>query len=212
MVRCRVNWLEAGEKNSKYFFALEKHRYNKKNIARLSVQDGSISNDLTVILKAQADFYMKLYTSEAHLADPNYLADVEITKVAQQDRLMLDRIFDMDEIELAMRALKGEKAPGTDGLGVEFYRTFWEHIKIVLYNVYQEGLENNCLHLSARRGVITLLGKTGKDPLFLKNWRPLSLLNVDYKILAKLIAMRLETVLPYIIHRDQSWIYEETLH
>lgn len=60
------------------------------------------------------------------------------------------------------------------------------------------------LHLSARRGVITLLPKPNKDLLEIKNWRPLTLLNVDYKIMAKVIAFRIKEVLPSIIHHDQT--------
>ena len=49
-----------------------------------------------------------------------------------------------------------------------------------------------------------MVPKPGKDLRNLKNWRPISLLNADYKIIAKIIANRLETVIPYIINNDQS--------
>ena len=55
-----------------------------------------------------------------------------------------------------------------------------------------------------KRGIITLLPKKDKDTLLLKNWRPISLLNTDYKILAKIHATRLQKVLPSIIHGDQT--------
>ena len=54
------------------------------------------------------------------------------------------------------------------------------------------------------RGIITLLPKKDKNQLLLKNWRPISLLNTDYKILAKVLAFRLKRVLPSVIHEDQS--------
>ena len=57
---------------------------------------------------------------------------------------------------------------------------------------------------SMRRGIITLLPKKDKNQLLLKNWRPISLLNTDYKILAKVLAFRLKKVLPSVIHEDQS--------
>ena len=61
-----------------------------------------------------------------------------------------------------------------------------------------------------RQGIICLIPKKGKDPLFLKkNWRPLSLLNTDYKILAKTLANRLKTTISSIIHPDQTRFYEK---
>ena len=55
-----------------------------------------------------------------------------------------------------------------------------------------------------RRGIITLIPKKDKDQLLLKNWRPISLLNTDYKILTKVLAYRIKKILPDIIHNDQS--------
>ena len=60
------------------------------------------------------------------------------------------------------------------------------------------------LALSQRRGVITLLHKKGKDEHDIKNWRPVSLLNVDYKIMTKALARRLEKVIESLIHSNQS--------
>ena len=60
------------------------------------------------------------------------------------------------------------------------------------------------MSIEQRRGIIVLIPKKKKDPLYLDNWRPLSLLNVDYKIATKAIARRLEKVLPEIINEDQT--------
>ena len=60
------------------------------------------------------------------------------------------------------------------------------------------------MSVSQRRGVITLLPKEDSDELLLSNWRPITLLNVDYKIASKTIAKRIERVLPYLIHPDQT--------
>ena len=100
--------------------------------------------------------------------------------------------------------LKSNKTPGIDGLTIEFYRTFWRDIVEPLYNMYLDSFEKNVLPLSTRRGLISLLPKKDKDTRMIKNLRPLTLLNNDYKILAKAIDNRLSPVLPSIISTDQT--------
>ena len=96
------------------------------------------------------------------------------------------------------------KTPGTDGLPVNFYKMFWEDVKELICKVFNTCYTLGELCPSMKRGIITLLPKKDKDNLYLKNWRPISLLNTDYKILAKIIASRLQKVLPSIIHWDQT--------
>ena len=74
----------------------------------------------------------------------------------------------------------------------------------ILQELYKEVLKVGKFHLSARRGIILLIEKTGKDPLFLEKWRPLTLLNCDYKILFKILAVRMNIVMPDIIDPIQS--------
>jgi len=69
-----------------------------------------------------------------------------------------------------------------------------------LNHAYEKGE----LSISQRRGVITLLPKDESSLLDLKNWRPITLLNVDYKIAAKAIASRMESTLPLLIHSEQT--------
>ena len=64
--------------------------------------------------------------------------------------------------------------------------------------------ENGRLSVSQRRGVIRLIPRKDSDPHFIKNWRPITLLNCDYKIAAKAIANRVKKVLPNILNEDQT--------
>ena len=105
---------------------------------------------------------------------------------------------------MALKEFKPNKSPGCDGLTSEFYQTFWNDIGPKLVSTLNTCKRTGHLSQSQRRGVITLLEKRGKDPRKIKNWRPVSLLNVDYKILTKTLARRMANVLPQIIHNDQS--------
>ena len=77
----------------------------------------------------------------------------------EADKNSMDRVLDLEDLESAMRQLKSNKALGTDGFPVEFYRTFWDKIKVTFYYVIQEALNCNILHQSAHRGIMSLLEK-----------------------------------------------------
>ena len=70
--------------------------------------------------------------------------------------------------------------------------------------MYENAFLNGILPECMRTGVITLLEKKGKDRLEIANWRPITLLNVDYKLLTKALGQRLKTVLPSLVHKDQN--------
>ena len=97
-----------------------------------------------------------------------------------------------------------EKSPGCDGLPVEFYITFFERIKWLLLDTINSAYRTGCLHDSATRGVISLILKKNKDTRYIKNMRPISLLNCDYKILEKILANRLKPALSNLIYQDQK--------
>ena len=110
------------------------------------------------------------------------------------------------EVELykALKAFKANKSPGIDGITAEFYLKFWSRLKSKLVQVFEEAFVKEILLESMRAGVIVLLEKHGKDRMSVANWRPITLLGVDYKILTKLLAERLKRVLPDLVHPDQN--------
>ena len=93
---------------------------------------------------------------------------------------------------------------GEDGFTAEFYIKFFDILGEDLVRSLNHAYEKGELSISQRRGVMTLLPKDESSLLDLKNWRPITLLNVDYKIAAKAIATRMETTLPFLIHTDQT--------
>jgi hypothetical protein len=99
--------------------------------------------------------------------------------------------------------MKLNKSPGLDGLSVELYRTFWNKLKYFLIKTYNEGYNENLLTYSQRSSVLALLFKKG-DPLLLDNFRPISLINVDLKILSHVLAQRLKKILSKLINEDQT--------
>ena len=100
--------------------------------------------------------------------------------------------------------MESDKTPGTDGLPAEFYKVFWKDISTILIKSLNYAYEKDQLSITQRRGIIKLIPKKDAEPYFIKNWRPLTLLNCDYKIAAKSIANRLKVFLPNLINNDQT--------
>ena len=98
--------------------------------------------------------------------------------------------------------MKNNKSPGQDGICVEFYKVYWNDVKNDVLEVFVHGLSNKQLAYSQDIAVIKLLYKKGNRQ-DMKNWRRISLLNVDCKILSKALAERIKNSLPEIIKTDR---------
>ena len=110
----------------------------------------------------------------------------------------------MDELKVALNQFAYNKSPGCDGMMIELYVHLWDTIAKPYFSAIQHAVANGKLHISARRGILTLIPKRERNPNFLKNWRPLTMLSVDYKIFAKALDNRLKTVLPEVIAKTQT--------
>ena len=108
-------------------------------------------------------------------------------------------VMSIHECEIALKTMENNKTPGMDGLTPEFYRYFWKSLGPFMVSSFNFAFRNGTLSISQRQAIISLIPKKKKNTEYLKNWRPVSLLNVDYKIATKTIALRLEEILPNLI-------------
>ena len=122
--------------------------------------------------------------------------------VTEDDNENLVEDISIDELHAIIKSMEPNKSPGIDGIPVEFYQTFWDIIKLELFEVIQYSLSINTLSETQRKAVIVLIEK-GDDLTFLSSWRPISLLCVDNKIIAKCIAFRLKSVIDKCISKNQ---------
>ena len=127
-----------------------------------------------------------------------------IPSLNEEQRNYCDSDFSIENMSESVKSMKNGSAPGLDGIPIEFYKIFFNQIKTVLFNCFMFSIEKGNLTTSQLRGVLSLLHKgKGLSRDNLDNWRPLSLTNTDYKILAKMIATRVQKVLCDIIDKDQ---------
>lgn len=208
-VRARVKWIEEGEKNSKYFLNLEKTRAKQKLFPSIELENGNVVANQFDILNAQKEYYENLYSghvNEQLLEDAadTFLDRCDIPELTEEEKQICEGNITRAEASIALKSMKNGSAPGSDGMTTEFLKCFWIKVRDVVVQSFNESFANGSLSYSQTSAVITLLHK-GKDlpKNKLANWRPISLTNSDYKLLAKCLANRLSKVINTLVCEDQ---------
>ena len=200
---------KAKELNSKldssFYKGQEKTNYKTCHIIQIETDKGHILNDENDILNEIQTFYHSLYTEkDFEPRNKDLFLNDNIPKLDDCATQKCEKEITIEECSKALKKMKNRKTPGTDGFTVEFYKMFWTSIKDLVLESFYFAFDVGELSIDQKRGIIKLLPKKDKILKFLKNWRPISLLNTDYKILAHILASRLQEILPDIIHPDQN--------
>ena len=202
-VRTRIQDLQNGEKVSKYIIGKQKEITSKKLMNCLNDEYGNELKSFPAIQEYVTKFYADLYKSRpgCPVMQEKFLSLLNC-KLDDNDRELLNEEFSKDDIYKTIKSFSKNRTPGIDGLPIEFYLENWDIIGDDFTSVVGCITQNKTISDSQCKGVITLIKKdgNGKD---LKNWRPISLLCVDYKIVAKLLAKRIQFVLDKIIDSNQ---------
>ena len=147
--RSKVRWYEEGEKNSKYFFSLEKAKYNAKTCYKLLSEAGQEITNQEEILETQKNYYQELYQQDIdvqfNLVNTYNIKVPEGIKQEQNNQLT--------EVDLqeAIKGMKNSKTPGEDGIPADFYKVFWTKIKTIFMEMVLEVYNQKLLHKSARK-------------------------------------------------------------
>ena len=132
-----------------------------------------------------------------------FLEDQIITKLSEEQKQSCELTVNNQEIKDAMKHMKNDKTPGIDGIPIDFYKCFWVDLGHFLIRSIQGAFEVGELSITQKRGIITCIPKGDKPREYLKNWRPITLLTADYKLLTTVMANRMKKVLNTIISSDQ---------
>ena len=203
MIRSRAQWLE-GKRPSCYFFNLQRIKAQKSHISSVYDLNGTEVSSQEEIQKAHVDFYSCLFSEEpVGVALQDDLLSSLQCELSSDQASSCEGQMTLDEMTFALKKMNSNKASGPDGLSVEFYVKFWDrlgpYLCRVLYAYYHAGEMCESMKTSNTRVIF----KKG-DRKNLKNWRPISLLNVNYKICSKVLSLRLSKVLEFIVDPDQT--------
>ena len=206
MIRSRAKWIDQGEKVTKYFCSLENRNYVSKCMPNLYRSDGTRTNTKDEIIFETKRFYEKLYdVKQTEDVDLNDLLNFpNVPKLNEDEKLKLEGPITINEISESLKNMKNNKSPGSDGFTAEFFKFFWKDLGYFIVRSINYSFSKGELSSTQKEGIITCIPKGKKDKQYLKNWRPISLLNVVYKLASACIANRLKGVLPKLIHEDQT--------
>ena len=206
-IRARVKHATEGKRNTAFFFRQEKQHAKAKSVSQVRTKDGSIqSSEEKPVPECMAKFYESLFKSEQPSTQDQSAAEWRkslATPARPEELSNLEGGLSIEELRKALTSMQGGKSPGIDGLPKEFYVAFWQLVGEDLNQVLQGSIEHGELPLSMRRAVISPIFKKG-DKTLLENWRPISLLNTDYKILTKALTNRLKEVIISLVEPDQT--------
>lgn len=159
------------------------------------------------INKAFLQFYSNLYTSECS-NDPGppytFFENLSLPTMSEELNSNLNADISISEIIASINSMQNNKSPGPDGFTTEFYKKFSFQLAPILQAMYKEAFSSGTLPVTLRQASISLLAKKDKDPLLCTSYRPIFLLNVDFKVLSKALAKHLEGVILNIVSPNQT--------
>ena len=211
--RSGADWMEKGNKCTKYFLKMQQRNATKKNVSKLIKSTGESITSPDEIINHQTKYFKEIFSFQ-NTPSPIDSSSIlfpenNLNRLSEQQSNSCEGPITEEELRIAVNSFKTGKSPGIDGLPIEIYKTFFECLKSPLLRTFQYSYEKGQLTDTQRVSLISLLLKQEpngqyKDPTNLKNWRPLALQGCDAKLLSKCIAIRMEKVLSTIIHENQS--------
>uniref|UniRef100_A0A670JNS3 Reverse transcriptase domain-containing protein n=1 Tax=Podarcis muralis TaxID=64176 RepID=A0A670JNS3_PODMU len=201
----RQRYFESANKTGK-FLAWQLRKRQKQNVINKIMVEEELIVDPKRIQQNFLQFYEELYKKgeEDSTQIEKYLERCIGKTVTEEERIQLNRPISIEEIESAIKKMKLGKAPGPDGLSAKYYKVLGDQLVQILCDTMNNILRGGKIPESWREAFITLIPKPDTDKLNMKNYRPISLLNNDYKIYADIMANRLKKCLINLIHKDQA--------
>ena len=200
-------WMEFGEKSNSYFMRLAKIRAAQIQISTLIANNGEVVRGNKPILDTCVSHYKSIYESKRNNDQTDLLQsfalDDTVPRLNENDKKLCEGSITKEECKFALSQMARNKTAGISGFTAEFFAFFWGDFGDIIVDYINDAKASGQLFISHRRGVLKLVPKKGNQML-LKNKRPICLLDVLYKLIAKVMAIRLSRVIDQIVDKNQT--------
>ncbi|KAL8125037.1 hypothetical protein AgCh_012638 [Apium graveolens] len=206
--RSKQFWLREGDQNTRFFHKFASGRKKNNQIVRLKNKDGEWVDCMHGIQEIITEYFTDLFKSSGtggHLS-----ANEKVSCVTDLQNTQLMAPISDDEVKNAVFSMHAEKAPGYDGLNPCFYQAYWSVVGKDVVDFCQKFHTTGELLPEVNRTLVCLIPKV-KQPQQMTELRPISLCNVLFRILSKVLANRLKICLPTLISPNQSAFIEGRL-
>ena len=202
-IRAKIKHLKNDDQPTRFFLPKE-ISISKKMALKVLHMNNSILTTATEITDACRDFYQSLLSHEPVDDHMKWEFLTSLQTLSAEEQNLCEGHLSYEECWQSIKQMENRKTPGSDGLPKEFYLKFFPLFGKSFVQMVNFCYEMGSLTESQRYGIISILCKKPEASQFLANWRPISLLNVDYKIISKSMCNRLKLVMSKLISADQT--------
>ena len=203
--KSKLNWLSLGDENTGFFHRFLNAKKRRNLITELKDDDGVVSTSFRDIERLVLEFFESLYT---RIPGDRFIpinSNWSCVSSIQNEALVTQ--FSVEEIFKALKALGNNKAPSPDGFTVKFLITQWSIFKDIFKSLMSDFHRNGRLDACIQENFICLVQKK-ENVTLVKDFRPISLTTLAYKVVAKVLSERLKQVMDAIISPTQSAFIE----
>jgi exonuclease III len=208
-LKSRSLWLKAGDRNTSYFHRQYRARLSRNHIAEIKSMDGQVCKGFMQVKAVAETHFRNLYSEDIHSNEEeavDLLSNIP-SLVSSEDNALLCRLATEEEIIKVIWSMEADKAPGPDGFTIHFYKCCWHVIKDDLQKMINGFLKKAKVGGGTNSTYLALIPKESNPETFAR-FRPISLCNASYKILAKLLANRIKPLLKKLISSPQGGFVE----
>lgn len=196
-----------GDKNGRALAFLAKTEMPQTVVTNIQSANGDLLSDPQDVCARFREYYTHLYESKTDRSIEditNFLGGLSLPSLSRDTGVELDRPITEEEVQRTINSMATRKSPGPDGFPVEWYKRNIDFHSARLVTLFQQSFNMASLPASFYEAVIVVIHKSGKPQDCCGSYRPISLININAKILTKILAMRLGTVILSLVSPDQS--------
>ncbi|KAL9690969.1 hypothetical protein QQ045_011386 [Rhodiola kirilowii] len=204
--RSRVTWLREGDNNTSFFHRKATARKRANNILHLRNNDGNLCYDQLSLETIAKQYFMNIFQSEISISDEEIMESfISLPrKVTSNHNSILLAPYSEREVYAALMQMNPAKAPGLDGYHAAFFQQYWQIVKNDFLALCLSILNDGVIPPGLNDTLLVLITKQKKVIEKMEDLRPISLITVVSRVVAKAIVNRLQLILPEVISTEQS--------